>query len=412
VQQTVQRQAEDMHIRVVDYVGNDGGGLRFSVEVLRVLTRKHPAVQFELVSYGQCLQRYVAVLGSAGVSIPLVSLRPEGAWQNIRNHQFLAGRSGTLVKRVLNPVTKWSYDLPAGAFFGCDRVWMPWIHWHQAAGGTHTRVVGSFHDAIIFDEPGILPSTVVAREKKNIAAWLASDAQLVVSSHATAERLSAHFAIDSARLPVVRLSAEHGLVAAGAVSDAAFPWISRPYLLSPANITKHKNHEVLFEGVARWGRRVPLVLTGVGSELGFGRRAWHLRRLAERLGFERGKSLHPLGFLPDDLYRGIFRRAWALVLASKAEGGGSFPVWEALINGVPVICADSPAVREHVEWLGAEVLWFHPDSPKELAHRLHELEGDYERYKAKAMAQRAHLRRRSWEDVARDYWELLTGRTG
>jgi hypothetical protein len=398
-----------MRVRVIDYVGNYGGGVRFSAEVLRVLTCKYPDVGFELVSYGSCLERYKDLFRSAGVCVPVIPLRPRRAWLNVRNHRVLTGRWGTIVKRMLNPVTKWGYEVPAEAFLGCDRVWMPWIHWHETGEAPLDRVVGSFHDAIIFDVAGIFPPRVVAQERRNIASWLVSDAQIVVSSHATAKRLLALFSADSSRLHVVRLSGDHALTPGAVVPEAAFPWISRPYLLSPANITKHKNHEVLFEGVAMWGKKHPLVLTGEGSNMGFGRRAWHLRRHANRLGLEPGTSLHPLGYVPDGLFRAILGRAWALVIASRAEGGGSFPVWEALANGIPVVCAESTAVKEHLEWLGAEVLWFDPDSPKELADRLIELGSGYEHFKARAMTQRARLRTRTWEDVATDYWELLTG---
>jgi glycosyltransferase involved in cell wall biosynthesis len=184
-------------------------------------------------------------------------------------------------------------------------------------------------------------------------------------------------------------------------------WLSSAFLLNASNTNRHKNHETLLKGVALWGKRYPLVLAGEGSDLRFGRRALQLRQYARQLGFVAGNSLHPLGYVSEGLYRALLGRAWAVVVASRAEGGGSFPAWEAIECGVPVICAETPAVQEHLDWLGAKALWFDPDRPDVLADRLSELERDYDHFKAVALAQRASIRRRSWEEVAKDYWDLI-----
>jgi glycosyltransferase involved in cell wall biosynthesis len=129
--------------------------------------------------------------------------------------------------------------------------------------------------------------------------------------------------------------------------------------------------------------------------------------LAERLGLRRGSSLIPLGYLDDSVYYALLNRAWALVMPTRAEGGGSFPVEEAVRSGVPVVCSGIPVMREHMDRLGAEVLWFDPADPDDLALRLRELEADYARYKRRAVEQIADLRRRSWRDVADDYWNAF-----
>lgn len=397
-----------MRIRVVDYVGSLGGGVRFCAEVVRALTDSHPEEEFELVSYGTCLERYRDVLRQKGLTLRLAEVRPRNAVLNFRNHHILGGQAGRLAQKLLTPLTKWHYDIPAEVFADCDRVWMPWIHWHRADAGCMDRVVGSFHDTIVFDVSGIVPLRVANAERVNIARWLASDACVVVSSRSTATRLGGLFHTPASRLSIVRMSAAHASGSSRRQVEPSWSWISSPFLLNAANTNKHKNHEVLFEGVAKWGTRYPLVLTGEGSDLAIGRRGLYLRQRASRLGLVAGRSLHPLGYVPDDVYHVLLKRAWALVVASKAEGGGSFPAWEALEGGVPVICAETSAVREHLEWLGAEVLWFHPDRPEELADRLAELEQDYDRFKARAVTQRASLRQRSWKDVANDYWGLLT----
>jgi len=94
-------------------------------------------------------------------------------------------------------------------------------------------------------------------------------------------------------------------------------------------------------------------------------------------------------------------------MPTLAEGGGSFPVLEAMLRGVPTVVSDIPVMREMVERVGGSVLWFDPRDPNALASQLRELERDYPRYKKAAVEQISTLRMRSWVDVANDYAALM-----
>jgi glycosyltransferase involved in cell wall biosynthesis len=226
---------------------------------------------------------------------------------------------------------------------------------------------------------------------------------------------------------LVCLSGEHALPNDGAPGAPPVPLPPR-FLVCPANTSPHKNHEVLLRGVARWGRRWPLVLTGAGTTLATPTRRWlrpvrwllerarlvaphrepGLMRLARHLGFEPGHSLFPLGYLEDPAYYAVLARASALVMPTLAEGGGSFPVEEALLRGIPVVSSDIPVMREQIERrLGGRAIWFDPRDPEALARALADLEAHYEEHLAGARRQVPHLRVRRWGDVARDYWRLF-----
>jgi glycosyltransferase involved in cell wall biosynthesis len=183
-------------------------------------------------------------------------------------------------------------------------------------------------------------------------------------------------------------------------------WAEAPFLICPANISPHKNHETLLRGVQAWGRRWRLILTGPDTNFmdpGVkGERQMALRALATP-GFSNGTSLIGLGYVPDVLYYSLLKRSRALIMPTLAEGGGSFPVYEALINGVPVICSDIPVLREQMQRLRAEVLWFQPRDPGDLAARLAELEANFTFFKERAVAQVSGMYRRTWHDVADDY---------
>jgi glycosyltransferase involved in cell wall biosynthesis len=92
-------------------------------------------------------------------------------------------------------------------------------------------------------------------------------------------------------------------------------------------------------------------------------------------------------------------------MPTLAEGGGSFPVLEALGRGVPVVCSDIPVLREQMGRYQADVLWFDPHEPAEpRVRRSAALETNYADRKAVAINQVRTMARRTWDEVASDYW--------
>jgi glycosyltransferase involved in cell wall biosynthesis len=117
-----------------------------------------------------------------------------------------------------------------------------------------------------------------------------------------------------------------------------------PFVLYPANLWPHKNHERLIAALARI-EGVALVLTGAPSP--------RLRALQDSARRE-GVELRHLGYVDDlaPLYRG----ARAMVFPSLAEGWGA-PVAEAMACGCPVAASDIGAVAEAA---GGAALTFAP----------------------------------------------------
>jgi glycosyltransferase involved in cell wall biosynthesis len=379
-------------LRIIDYVANPGGGVRFAVELLSALARTRPNLRLQLVSHAAALPRYKDLLATAGLTdIAYLDLPPAP--------------------------TPWRLDIPSSALEGCDLAWLPWIHRHRLPHTEATKVVASFHDAILFQfkhlfEP-LLPAGSLAEERATMHEWFNSAARIVVSSNATLTALDNTFAAPSSRFGVIPLSGEHAAKPRAGSGDAPpdWPWAADPFLLCPANISPHKNHETLLRGVAAWGHKFPLALTGESTHLDRSKwsRAVSLRDLATSLGFQSGRTLHPLGYVPDDAYYTLLDRAWALVMPTLAEGGGSFPVFEALLRGVPVVCSDIPVMREQMNRLNATVLWFNPANPATLATALADLASNYPMHKSRATTQIQSLCRRTWSDVADDYWTTFGG---
>jgi len=389
-------------VRIVDYVANLGGGVRFSVETLRALA-DHRGVSFEVVGHGDALRRYRELLAGV-VPATFVDIPPRQAW---RGRTLLAGIPGAGPLNWLLRTNSFRILVPPAALEDCDLAWFPWIHRHQIPWSMAGRVVGSLHDLIAVDFPDWFPGWGLV-ERETLEAWLASEARVAVSSHATDASLARLFGTRTGRVSVIPLSGQHVLPPERA-ETRGWPFQGRHYLLCPANLSPHKNHAVLAAGIAGMAGRHPLVLTGDGTDLyeSAAPRAQEVRQLMEQQGMVRGESLFGVGYVDDGQYYRILEGAWAVVMPTLAEGGGSFPVWEAMERGIPAVVSDIPVMREMVDRAGGEVLWFDPKFPDSLSRALAELEANYERHCSRARALTHVLRSRTWRDVAADYARLM-----
>jgi glycosyltransferase involved in cell wall biosynthesis len=99
--------------------------------------------------------------------------------------------------------------------------------------------------------------------------------------------------------------------------------------------------------------------------------------------------------------------AEALVMPTLAEGGGSFPVCEAIVAGTPVITSNLDVIEEQLERMGARAALFDPRNVDALVDALDRLAADPEGFRTAARAQVGQLHLRNWDDVARDFARLL-----
>ena len=397
-----------MRVRVVDFRRHSGGGRRFFVQLTKALQESGQLTGLEVVSHGQTLEETRSAFADYGIEARFTDI----PWDRRYGLPTFSG-----------------YQVPRSAISDCDIAWFPWLHHHRPPAGIGPRVVASFHDGLMFAEP-VLASRFrdeAAHERETVRLWAQSNATLVCSSRYWDEELVRHFGCPPRRFQVVPISGQHSPRTHGALASHAPRVPEGPFVLCAANTSWHKNHEVLFEACARANLGWPLVLTGPGSDLrnpaplarralrriavSVGLRPPHragiLRDLAGRLGLVVGKSLFPLGNLDDADYDALLGRAACVVMPTLGEGGGSFPVEEALLRGIPVICSDIPVLREHVQRLGAEVAWFDPRDAASLAGELSRLARDYDGVRRAAQSQVARLRVRTWAEVAADYIDLF-----
>jgi glycosyltransferase involved in cell wall biosynthesis len=270
-------------------------------------------------------------------------------------------------------------------------------------------IVATIHDLIPLEHPDVSTTSWREAERASLRSLRESGAYVVTSSIATAHALARLGAIPFEEIKVLPLGDDHGFDGSAQIPNS-WEWYKKPYLIYPANISPHKNHETLLAAIGRWKGRYPLVLTGAGTDSivsGEGR-GGELRLKAEREGLRIGIDVIPLGTIDAPLSFSLIAHASACAIPSIAEGV-CLPVLEAMVRGVSLICADIPPIREQFQRLGGTGLWFDPQDVAELSARLEDLSGNYASMKATAVDQVGRLRRRSWSQVAEDYLSILEG---
>jgi glycosyltransferase involved in cell wall biosynthesis len=396
-----------MIVRIVDYLASPGGGARFLSEMVQALNA-HPNLRLEVVSDGDALERYRGFLPGIPAD-RFYAIRPAN---HFRTRVIMRGIPGAGPLNWLLGTSQYHYEVPESVFDGCDLVWLPWLSRHRIPWHRASKVVGTLHDVIILEFDTSAPAKLTREEHDTVKRWLASAARIVVDANATVGALNRLFGTGPDRVRVIPLSAQHRRPPS--TNRKEWPFSGRPYLLCPANLSPHKNLDVLLAGVGKWGADIPLVLTGWGTDVWArpGGRAAQLRRIAERSGLERNRTIFGLDYVDDASYYQLLANAWALVIPTLAEGAG-LPVLEALQEGIPVVSSDIPIAREMIGLSGGQALWFDPKNPADLAARLAELESDYPRHKELAVSQVRLLNRRDWRDVAAEYLAFMfPGRFG
>ena len=182
-----------------------------------------------------------------------------------------------------------------------------------------------------------------------------ADVLFTLSEHAKATIVETYGAPADKVLPI-HLDADDEFRAAASPADSL--QLPARYLYFPANFWPHKNHENVLEALRlalAGGEDIHLVLTGAaaGSE--------KVLAHASKLGLS--ARVHYLGHVAKALVPEIYRRAKALLFATKFEGFG-IPILEAFYCRTPVITSSAGSC---VEVAGDAAMLVDPLSPESIA---------------------------------------------
>jgi glycosyltransferase involved in cell wall biosynthesis len=376
-------------LRVVDHIGNSGGGIKY---VLQLLESLESTWDIELRAHPAAARRYRRA--AAGRHITFHDEWPAKLIPAFADRFSTFRRLLTVTRQGHREWTFVARDtgLPEDVHF------FPWLHRHNLSG-FKGRGLGVFHDAIFFQMPELIGERRLAMEHENLRTWFEKLDVIITTSCHTRKRLLA-IAGDqwSPQVEVIAVADTNELPTGPRTLTERFG----TYLFMPANTSPHKNHKVLLEAMRASVGKWNLVLTGDGTQLAPGS---PLQKNVNELGLS--QRVFGLGYVQPELVGALIANAEALVMPTLGEGGGSFPVSEAITAGTPVITSNIDVIVEQLGRMGAEAQLFEPHDVKALVRILDDLAHNGQKYHQLAEDQRARVRVRTWSDVAREFLALL-----
>jgi glycosyltransferase involved in cell wall biosynthesis len=257
---------------------------------------------------------------------------------------------------------------------------------------THLPEVVTLHDVQHHDLPGFFSPAERALRRLTYDAAARRANVVVTPSEYSRERIVNVLTIPAERIEVVPWginrerfrtapSAEDGVL--GSLG------LNHPFLVYPANLWPHKNHERLVDALAATGHpELELVLTGRT----YGRLDPLLAR-ARRSGI--ANRVRHLGYLEPEALPAVYRAARAMIFPSLYEGFGTPPL-EAMACGCPVASSTRGALAE----VCGDVLPLEPDSIESIAVAIESVGFDDELRNRLRVAGLEHVGRFSWKAAA------------
>lgn len=202
------------------------------------------------------------------------------------------------------------------------------------------------HDLV----PLLLPETVSARFRWQFRLWLARSLrvaqQIICVSDVARRSVLDRFEVDPRKLHVVHHGVDH-VDRVPLPDDTTNKWLDAmgldaPFVLYAGALDARKNVQLVLRAVERLhdgGLRVPLVMAGQ-RWFGSGPIEAEIARVRER-----GVDVRPLGYLTDQVFYAVMRRAGVFVFPSRYEGFG-LPPLEAMRLGVPTIVSTEGSLPE------------------------------------------------------------------
>lgn len=215
-----------------------------------------------------------------------------------------------------------------------------------------------------------------------------ADEVLTLSEHARWQIIE-RLAIPPERVTTIPCGVDHERFSAIPDEHDARTDLPDRFLLYPANLWPHKNHERLLRAFERAG--VPdleLILTG--------------QTYGRELPVSPGGRVRHLGLVPFEQLPALYRRAVATVFPSLFEGFG-MPLVEAMACGCPVAASARGAIAETC---GDAAFLFDPEDEDAIADAVRQVVEDdalRERLRLQGLARAAEFR---WDDVARRHLEV------
>lgn len=250
------------------------------------------------------------------------------------------------------------------------------------------------HDASVFQVPEAY-SAAFRLKYRWVMKRLARRAEVVFTVSEFSRRELARFLnVPEARFQVVTEGHEHLLDVAR--DESLLDHLNareKPYLLAVGSMSPHKNLTALIRALPYLDSLDFDVLVAGGS----------FPNVFQGVPLMIPPNVIRVGYVSDQQLRSLYENALCLVFPSLYEGFGLPPI-EAMAFGCPVLTSDRASMPEIC---GEAALYFDPESPREIAERIHQIAKDEALRRSLQSAGARQIQSYRWEQTARQIAERL-----
>lgn len=354
-------------ILLVDYVCNPGGGINYTRELINNFKNNF---DIHIISYGYALKKYRKDLKDLLKKSNFHSISPENKIKvyprRFQNIPF----TSKIMKYLFGYGSDWSYKIKKISIEGI--IIFPWIHRHDLSNFINhkEKIFAVYHDNILFSH-NIISMKNKEIEKKKIKSIIQSKIKLIFTSNNTINEFKKIFQLDNNFDPLLIPISFKRLEKPQIKKNNKEIYLPKKFIIYPANIYPHKNHEFLFKAFRNWKNRIPLILTGPGTELNLiNIRSAKLRLIMLLYNLKKNVDIFGLGYLDDETYNYVLKKASGLIIVSKTEGGGSFPLIEAINNNIPTLSSNISPIVENIKYFKLKTLFFDIKNLNDLVEKL------------------------------------------
>ncbi|PKQ17185.1 MAG: hypothetical protein CVT67_01720 [Actinobacteria bacterium HGW-Actinobacteria-7] len=434
-----------MRIAVVLHMATSGGISRFAYALIDGILSAEPSAEIGFFADEALIELDGLDRHFDGMSVEVIPVRDSAvvhharqsgkteaekslAWRAGRDmlkkwpalHRFATG-AFTQARASIKGEKHWSmFSMPRDAVASLnsyDVVYLALPLWIEPFE-TDAAVVGTFHDLNHRRFPDNFSAADYRKWDSDFRFWSERAEIAVTSTRFIKDELVAAFPDVEPKVRVVYLAPYSVREVSEEQRRAAldrFGLSGSPFVVYPANITRHKNLKsyVQAAGVlkSRMGPDAPkFVITGMGTdEIGREAPAGYVSSIQDALrdaGLVLGTDVLALGYVSDIEVDALTQSANMLVSASLYEAGCG-PAMDAWKAGVPVGFSNIPPFLEQIETLGVEALTFDPLNPVSIADAVERSLRNPEAMKAMAARSQEAISGYTWERVGRQYVEAF-----
>ncbi len=434
-----------MRIAVVLQVTASGGITRFAYGLIDGILRADPSVELDFFADQTLIELDGLERFFAGTRVGIIPLRDPAVAGHARQRAEVEPEKGLAWRLARDLVKRWPAlhglftrtRARARARLGGEKLWtmfsMPrdavarldsydvvylalplWLEPFE----TRAAVVGTFHDLNYRRFPENFSTADWQKWDRDFRFWSHRAEIAVTSTRFMKGDLVEAFPEVEPKVRVVYLAPYSAREVDAEQRRAAlerFGLTGRPFVIYPANMTRHKNLLTYVEAAgvlkSRMGAEAPkFVIAGIGTdEIGRDAPEGHIRSIQDalqRAGLVLGEDVLALGYVSDAEIDALTQSASLLVSASLYEAGCG-PAMDAWKSRVPVAFSNIPPFLEQLEVLGVEALTFDPLDPESMADAIARALRDPEGMLAMAARSEQAISLSTWEGVGRRYLEVF-----